>query len=157
MNSMKIVTFNKGFTLTEMMIVIGLIGMIASMSMFIDINSYRGDAFRSEISNLGIALQTARADALNNINQKKHGVAIYPSGFDGYVIFEGNSYATRDPARDETIKSNYRITFAPASPTEIVFDQLSGNASYDGDINLIDSERSMTAIISINHEGKISW
>jgi prepilin-type N-terminal cleavage/methylation domain-containing protein len=156
------INYNKGFTLMEMLVVIGIIAMFAVMSLFLDINNYRGDAFRSEQSVIGMALQTARADALNNINQKRHGVAIHPGGYDGYVIFEGDTYNPADP-KNENIKSSYNVTFTPASPSEIVFRQLSGDAldvsgnSYDGDITLVDSQRNMTAVISINHEGKISW
>jgi prepilin-type N-terminal cleavage/methylation domain-containing protein len=154
---MKKVNSESGFTLMEMLIVIGLVAVVASMSLFIDINSYRGDAFRSEVNNLGIALQTARADVLNNIDQEKHGVAINPAGYDGYVVFEGDTYTTRDITKDEETKASYDVTFGSMSPTEIVFEQLSGNANYDGDITIVDPNRNMTALISINHEGKISW
>lgn len=141
----------------EMLIVIGIIGMLVALSLFMDLNSYRGDAFYSEVSSLGTALQTARADALNNINQKRHGVAIHPSGYDGYIIFEGDTYSSSDHLRDESINASYKVIFASTSPTEVAFDQLSGDANYDGDITLIDGVRNMTATISINHEGRISW
>ena len=157
MHKYKEINFKRGFTLIEMLIVIGLVGVIATMSLFIDINSFRGDAFRSEVNNLGIALQTARADALNNIDEKSHGVAINPSGYSGYVIFEGNDYSTRDVSKDENMESSYKVTFGLTSPTEVVFEQLSGDANYDGDITIIDPNRNMQALISINHEGKISW
>lgn len=146
-----------GFTLIEMIIVMGILSLLAAMTLFMEINNYRGDAFRSEVNSLGIGLQTARADALNNINQKQHGVAVHPGGYDGYIIFEGGSYATADHSLDQSTKASYGVSFAPTSPGEIIFDQLSGDANYDGDITLIDPERNMTAVISINHEGKISW
>lgn len=152
-----------GFTLIETLIVIGVISILAMMSLFMNLNNYRGDSFRSEVSSLGMTLQTARANALNNINQKPHGVAIHPGGYDGYIIFEGSSYAVADHTRDISIKASYNITLAPSSPAEIIFKQLSGNAlnsggvDYDGEITFVDPQRNMTAIISINHEGKISW
>ena len=90
-------------------------------------------------------------------NQKKHGVAMRPSGYDGYIIFEGDTFATSDPTKEVRIKDSYKVTFSPSSPSEIVFDQLSGNANYDGDIGLVDPARNMTAVITINHEGKIGW
>jgi prepilin-type N-terminal cleavage/methylation domain-containing protein len=149
--------YNKGFTLMEMLVVIGIIGLVGSLALFLDFNSFRGNAFRSEINTLVISLQTARADALNNIHQKKHGVAIFPGGYDGYVVFEGDSYALRDTSRDENINISYNISFDSSAPGEIVFDQLSGNSNYDGDIVVKDTPRNFTAKISINHEGKISW
>lgn len=162
MASPKIFMCKRGFTLTELLIVVSIITLLAGLTLFVDLNSYRGDAFRAEVSSFGGALQTARADALNNINQARHGVAIHPDGCDGYVIFEGNDYAAANRALDVCIKASYGgVTISPSS--EVVFDQLSGNAltntgsNYDGVITLTDPNRNMTATISINHEGKISW
>lgn len=140
-----------------MLVVIGIIVVLSGVVLFFDFTSYRGDAFRAEVGNLGVALQTARANALNNINQQKHGVAIHPGGYDGYIVFEGNTYATADHARDVTIAATYGVTFDASSPSEIVFDQLSGNANYDGVVTMIDTQRNMQALISINHEGLIGW
>ena len=140
----------------EMLVVIGLITIIGSISMFIDINSYRGNALRAEVNSLGTTLQTARADSLNNMHERRHGVAIAPGGINYYVIFEGDTYATRDPSRDENIKISYDVLFSPSSPSEIVFDQLSGDSS-DWNITMTDQERNMDEVIGINHEGKISW
>ena len=146
-----------------MLIVIGIILILAGLSLFMDLNGYRGDAFRAEVSSLGTALQTARADALNNIDEEKHGVAIHPEGYDGYVIFEGENYAARNHSLDVQIQASYEVNISPSSPTEIVFDQLNGDAltstglNYDGAITFIDPNRAMTAVLLINHEGKISW
>lgn len=141
----------------EMLMVIGLVALIATLTLFMDINSYRGSAFRSEVGAIGTAMQTARADSFNNINEAKHGVAFLPSGVDGYVIFEGNSYALRDTSKDVLIKASYNVDFAPSAPSEIVFEQLSGDANYSGDITIIDPIRNMSANINTNSEGKIAW
>ncbi|MFZ2484646.1 MAG: hypothetical protein WAX80_01700 [Minisyncoccia bacterium] len=157
MDSSTSLTTSKGFTLIEIFVVIGIVMVVVTTSMFIDFGSYRGDAFRGEQASLGISLQKARANALNNINQKKHGVAIRPGGYDGYVIFEGDSYATRDITKDEEVEASYGVTFSVSTPSEITFDQLSGNANYSGDITMTDPERGMTGVISTNYEGRISW
>jgi prepilin-type N-terminal cleavage/methylation domain-containing protein len=147
----------RGFTLIEITVVIAIVAVLAGLIAFVDLNNYRGDAFRAELSSLGVALQTARADALNNIDQNRHGVAIHPGGYNGYVLFEGDSYATRDAALDQDIDAAYGVTVAPGSPSEVVFDQLSGDTHLDADITFIDPNRNITAAISINHEGRISW
>jgi prepilin-type N-terminal cleavage/methylation domain-containing protein len=153
----------RGFTLIELLVVMGIISILLGLSLFVDLNSYRGDAFRAEVGALGVALQTARADALNNINEAKHGVAIHPGGYNGYVVFQGDNYAARNVALDVSIDASYTVTISPSSPTEVVFSQLSGNAvtalglDYDGDITFTDPNRAVTAVITINHEGKISW
>jgi prepilin-type N-terminal cleavage/methylation domain-containing protein len=147
----------RGFTLLEILITVGLVTIVGSVASFIEINSFRGDAFRSEVSTIGTALQTARANSFNNINQKIHGVAFNPGGSKTYVIFEGNTFATRDTSKDVVLKSSYDLEFSPLSPTEVTFSQLSGDASYNGDITLLDTTRGMSAEININYEGKIAW
>ncbi len=148
---------NNGFTLMEVLITLGLIAIVAIVVSVVDINNFRGDSFRSEVATIGTALQTARANSFNNINQKKHGVAFNPGGFNGYVIFEGGTYATRDTTQDIFIASSYALSFSPSSPTEVTFDQLSGNANYNGDITLTDPQRGVSTVININNEGKIAW
>ncbi len=148
----------KGFTLIEVLIVLALITMLAGTSLFFDINIYRGDSFRAERNILVVALQTARADALNNINQKRHGVAIYPAGYKGYVVFEGNDFASSDVSTRKEIPASYAVTLDASSPDEVVFWQLSGDSKdFSGEIILIDSLRNASATIAINHEGKIGW
>lgn len=137
-----------------MLVVIGILAMLGGALSFIDMNNYRGDAFRAERGSLIVSLQTARADALNNINQKPHGVAIHPDGYDGYVIFEGESYAS-STVRTE-VAANYGVGIALGSPMEIVFEQLSGNSNYaSATITITDPERGITSKIFINHEGAI--
>jgi Tfp pilus assembly protein FimT len=148
----------RGFTLVEMLVVIGLLILVASLSLFIDHNNYRTDAFRAEKSMLVTLLQKARADALNNIDRIPHGVAFFPpDNPDAYVVFEGVSYAASAPATREAFAASYGITFAPASPREIVFAQLSAATAYDGDIVISDPQRGLSAAISINREGMIGW
>jgi prepilin-type N-terminal cleavage/methylation domain-containing protein len=148
---------NKGFTLIEVLITLGLIAIVAVVVSVVDINNFRGDSFRSEVSSIGTALQTARANSFNNINQKKHGVAFNPPGVTGYVIFEGDNYTNRDTTKDVVLSPSYVVNFSVTSPTEVVFSQLSGDANYNGDITLIDPQRGLDAVININNEGKIEW
>ncbi len=148
---------HQGFTLIEVIVVLAIITMIIGATLIFDINSFRGEAFRGERNNLVVALQTARADALNNVNQSKHGVKINPSGFSGYVIFEGNSFGSSTPSLREEIATSYPVTISSSSPDEIIFTQLSGDANFDGEVVLIDEERNATTSIVINHEGKIGW
>ena len=156
MESHKIFT-PRGFTLIEMLIVIGIIAVLIWFSLFFDVNAFRGDAFRAERDMLVVALQKARADALNNIDQRPHGVALYPPGVEGYVVFEGESFDTRNVSLDQEFGSSYAVQFAPSSPHEIVFEQLSSDVIADESITLIDPTRQLNFVITINHEGTISW
>ncbi len=146
-----------GFTLVEVLISIGPFVLIGALISFVDMDSFRGESFRSEISTIGTALQTARANSFNNINQKRHGVAFNPNGFNGYVIFEGSTFSNRDTTKDVTLSSSYVVTFSPGSPSEIVFEQLSGDTNFNGAITITDQSREISTVISINNEGKIAW
>ena len=148
----------KGFTLMEMLIVMGIVLVIASAPLFIDLTNFRMDAFRAERSAIVSILQKARADALNNINQEPHGVAFFPADHpQSYVVFEGASYAASDPAKREVTNMNYPITFGATSPTEIVFSQLDAATGFTGDIVLNDPQRGASVAITVNREGAISW
>ena len=145
-----------GFTILEMLVAIGIATMLGGALTFVDLNNYRGDAFRSEQDTLVTLLQTARADALNNIHQERHGVAIHPNGYDGYVIFEGDSYAS-STLRTE-VPASYRANLGAGTPSEIIFNQLSGNANHsNANIVMVDPERHTTTTITVNHEGAIIW
>ena len=146
----------QGFTLIELLIVIGVVLTFVTASSFIDMSAFRGNALRAEQARLVTLLQTARANALNNVDQKAHGVMISQNG---YTLFEVNN-PDSDPV---FIPTQYPVAFGDETPTQVVFSQLSGNAidvsgnPYDGDIVMEDPERGLTFTISINHEGRISW
>ena len=158
MASPKISIRSGGFTLIEMLIVMGLVLVVASAPLFIDLTSYRADAFRAERATIVTLLQKARANALNNIDQEPHGVAFFPADHPrSYVVFEGANYAASDPAGREVLDENYPMAFGPASPSEVVFAQLDASTAFNGDIVLVDTERPATTTITINGEGGISW
>jgi len=128
------------------------------MALFTDFTSYRGDAFRSEQNKLVVALQSARADAFNNVDQERHGVAIFPSDHPAsFVIFEGDSYASSTSR--SVIDTSYPIAIGSSSPGEIIFKQLSADSIYAGEVSvtLIDSARNFSSVITINHEGAINY
>jgi len=147
----------KGLTLIEIIVVIGLLAIIAGSFSFINLDSWRASIFRGERNLLVSVLQRARSQSINNVclgsgctDGQPHGVAIQD---DRYIIFQGPSFATRDTAVDEVINANSLVSHTGLA--EIVFEQLSGSASPAGDINLKDIVR--TAAISVNSEGALNW
>ncbi len=111
---------------------------------------YRSNSFQTDVNSIVAALQKARSQSINNIDEKPHGVLLNSSN---YIIFEGSSYATRDTTKDEALSANPSFTFS--GPTEIIFTQLSGESSASG--NLVINNGFRTASISFNNEGRIDW
>ena len=50
-----------GFTLVEVLVVVGLVTLLLGATLFFDVQGYRSDAFRAERTKLVTALQTAEA------------------------------------------------------------------------------------------------
>jgi prepilin-type N-terminal cleavage/methylation domain-containing protein len=162
----------RGYTLIELIIVVGLVLMLIALASFIDVHNYLGDAFRAERSTLVTVLQAARADSLNNVDLLPHGVAFHPADHPkAYVLFEGARYAESDPATQSVFEGSYPVSFDPNAPAEIVFCQLSGDATsgigasdcedpsnaFEGKVTMSDGIRGLTQTVTINHEGAIGW
>lgn len=150
MNLPKAYILNKGggFTLIEVAIVMAIFGFLVAMGLFFDFSLYRGSSFHSDVDIFASVLQRSRARAINNVNESKHGVFI---DSDKYVLFQGASYGSK-PAFDQPILRNPGLNFN--GPSEIIFDQISGDADFEGDIIITGNGKEAT--ITINHEGLIN-
>jgi prepilin-type N-terminal cleavage/methylation domain-containing protein len=156
----------RGFTLIEVLVVMSLMVIVAGFGLIVSMESYRGDSFRTERDTLVATLQQARTQALDNMcfgascaGGKPHGVHL---SLHQYVVFQGDSYATRDAALDTVTDAQY-FGLATTSPslTDIVFSQLAGTTTPNPigvtTISLVDTTGQHTSVITINPEGQISW
>jgi len=141
---------NFGFTLIEILIVVGILSILVGLGLFIGNDFYRGYNLRLERSVMVSALQKARNQSMSNIGQSNHGVYLTN---DGFTIFQGPSYAGRSTSSDQIILSNLSVTHSGLN--EIVFSQLSGQSNASGTITLNNGISSTT--INVNYEGAISW
>jgi prepilin-type N-terminal cleavage/methylation domain-containing protein len=149
---------SKGFSMIEVLVVIGMIVLVGGFALFVSMESYRGSAFRSDRDLLVSVLQHARAQAMNNIclgtcaDGRPHGVHIQS---DAYTIFqdEGSGYD-----EDDVLNASFESsTIVVKNPTtlDIIFDQLSGNTS-PSTVTLTDAA-GHSSTISVNAEGQITW
>jgi prepilin-type N-terminal cleavage/methylation domain-containing protein len=140
---------NLGFTLVEVIVVIGILSVLASFGGLITMDFYRSYAFNAERDTVIAILQKARSQSLANINNSAHG-AHFGSG--QYVIFQGSVYNSAS-SLNQNIPAGVGMTVS--GPTDIVFAQLSGDVNPGGSLTLTDGKRS--AEITINSEGRIDW
>ncbi|MBI4160697.1 MAG: prepilin-type N-terminal cleavage/methylation domain-containing protein [Candidatus Yanofskybacteria bacterium] len=149
---------NRGFTLVEILIGLAILLVLLGMGLFLSMDFYRGYAFRAEEKMLVSILHKARTRSLANIEQHEHGVKFTGSDF---VIFEGQApltYASRIASLDEVFPANSAVNVIWPAPSEIVFDQVTGNvdsAFLTGDVIL--SGQGKIATISSNNEGRIDY
>jgi type II secretory pathway pseudopilin PulG len=147
-----------GFTLIEILVAFGVVVFLAALTLSFDPLSYQRNMLSGEEDTLITLLQTARMEAMTNVDHVPHGVAFYPYDHpNSYVLFEGSSYATRVVSADDVVDGSSAVTFTITAPSEIVFDQLSGDASYEGSFGVENADGTDTKTISVNHEGQISW
>ena len=159
-------TLEQGFTLIEIIVVMAMLAMIGSLTLIASLQSFYSSSFRDERDAIVTTLFKARAQAVNNIclgaagactDGRPHGVH-FAAGV--YTIFQGASYATRDTIADQTFTPSYSISLAPGSFSDVVFEQLSGDATTSPmgvwTLNLQDST-SKTSTITLNSEGQIIW
>lgn len=135
----------RGFTVVELLVVIGIFATMASLGMWLSADTYRSRSFQTDVNTVVSVLQRARSRAMNNVNETSHGVKLNAAG---YTLFQ-----TGDSSKDEVIEGN--PTFLFSGPTEILFSQLSGDSSATG--LLVITSGAKTATISLNNEGQISW
>jgi prepilin-type N-terminal cleavage/methylation domain-containing protein len=148
-----------GFTLIEILVVVGIIGLILSMGLITSFDSYRGYTFRSERAVLVSTLEKARSRAMANMFETVHGVCyIAPN----YIIFRGPD-CIPGSSTNEIISGNSAVSVAGLSDTDtVVFEQLSGNLIPElpfptDEIQITVTQDNRTSIIKINNEGTINW
>jgi len=149
MKSPKPFSANRGFTLIEIMVVLGLVGVIAALSVAVSFNSLGRSSVHTERDTLVSLLWVARTKSLANVDQSAHGVHIEANTF---TVFTGDTYSASDP-KNRVTPRNTAISIS--GPSDIKFLQLTGDVAGAGTITL--SGVGSTQTIEINDAGRIEW
>ena len=154
-----------GFTLIEVIMVMGLMAVVAGLTAFFSLDDYRAYAFRGERDLIVNVLTKARGQAMSNVclgspctEGKAHGVRVDEAN-KRYIIFQETTY-TEGAATNEIISSEQAITASCASSpclTDIVFSQLSGRPVPASWAVTLSDNYGHSSVISINSEGRIEW
>ena len=145
---------NSGFTLVEILIVIGIFMLLAALTLGVGVDTARRATVGSERTTLVESLERARSRAMNNLGEKQHGVIVTSTDF---VLFQGSIYSAGDPTNEVSERSDGISVTGPTDPVTVVFAQLSGrvDAGQTGDILLSNGDQNAT--VGINTEGRIDW
>lgn len=121
----------RGFSLIELLLVIALLAIV-SLSVFpYGVTLYRTQVLKDTHGSLAASLRQAQMYALTQKGDTNHGVKLLA---DSYVVFEGDSYATRDEAVDQVVMWAPPVTVSGLE--EVVFARSSGLPSATGTITL---------------------
>lgn len=136
----------KGFSLTELLLVIGLLLFLFSFAAPVGMNFYRNRVSQELSIKILSNLRQAQNQAFYQQNDSAYGVKFHS---DSYVLFKGTSYSEGDPYNQVfDLPDNAEVT----GIDEIVFSQMNGTSSAE----TLQIERfGETDEIVINKEGKI--
>lgn len=101
----------RGFTLTEVTIVIGLFAILVSLGTAVSGTYLRDQYLRAAGEAVVAELRRAQTEALTQADDSAHGIKLFPSSV---VRFAGTSYAARTPSLDRstTFASDVTVTNA---------------------------------------------
>ena len=157
------VTGREGFTLIEVLVVMGIAAILAGLGLVFSLDFYRSYAFNSERDLVVGLIQKARARSMSNINQTYFGVCIKNGS---YILFSGacscdanNSANEVYPAHPSIANSNLVVSFEQLRGRSSFYDVASCNATAatNGSVTLSQYGTAGPATISVNAEGQIQW
>ena len=151
MNLPKVLNNNsksKGFTLVEMLLVIGIAITIGALAMPVAVNFYVSQGLDETTRDIVETLRRARSQAITQYNDSAFGVRFE---WGSYILFQGSSYASRTQSEDETF--TFITGTGTSGITEVVFAKLTGKPNSTGTLTVATGNKSQN--ISINVQGKI--
>jgi prepilin-type N-terminal cleavage/methylation domain-containing protein len=145
-----------GFTMIELIIVIALIGVVASFSAAMTLSSLSKSTVTQERDLfVTLLLRGARAASLANVGGTAHGVQIDNTNHQ-YILFNGTTYTAGAASNRVVPYTNSALSVSNTGGNTIVFEQLSGSATTGAGTITISNGRMSQSII-IRNVGQIDW
>ena len=141
----------KGFSLLEVLLVVGIAAIIFTFTAPLALNFYRTQLINEAQSDIVDALLTAERNAVLQKNDSAFGVTLSEVP-NAYVLFQGPNYGGRDATQDEIFPVISNITFSGL--TDVVFSKLTGLPNATGTSIL--TYGSLTRKILVEDSGSIS-
>jgi len=138
----------KGFTLLEILVVVGLVAVLISAVLGFGLEFYKTQQLNVRVQGIVQTLRRAQQKAMAVENDSNFGVFLTNNN---YTLFKGNTYVQRDIQYDEVMDLPQVLTVSGIQ--EVVFSKLEGIPSAIGDIIL--SNGIETRTIEINEIGRI--
>lgn len=151
---MKIINDNSGFTFIELLIVLSILTIITSATIPIYGQLQVDSQFGEATSQIVQAVRQARERSLAGFHDSAHGVYFQnnPSARDKFILYQGNSYSTRDTNYDREVtldptidlgtnllndEINFSKSLAEPSDDGVIFLQYNGENKKEIEINAL--------------------
>ncbi len=141
--------FAAGFTLVEILLVIGMLAFLAVIIMPITLDFYKSQQLDTHTRQIIQTLRMAQLSAMSVEEDSNFGVYLTN---DNYTLFRGSSYVARETQYDEVFDLPQIINISGLS--EAVFSKLDGLPSATGQIILTNNIKTNT--IDINGMGRVN-
>ncbi len=139
--------FTKGFTIFEVLIVIGISTLLIALTAPMGFRFYQVQVADETTVGVLSALQSATREARLGKNDHAFGIKFLS---DRYVIFEGDQYTARIPAQDQTYALPLGTSIG-STTDEIVFAKVTGIPSATGTFSI--GLYGVTHMIAVNSFG----
>jgi prepilin-type N-terminal cleavage/methylation domain-containing protein len=150
---------NKGFTIFELILVIAIFAIIFSSTAIVFGNMLNENRLASKGYEIVQSLREARTNAVSQKENSKWGVYLETSTApDRYIVFKGDSYASRDSAFDQTVIFSSSVIFSNidiSGGNEIVFGKRSGETENIGSFDLVTENERFN--VTVNRLGLIDY
>lgn len=141
--------FRLGLTMIELIMVMGVFGIVVVMGLPASWDFYLSYQIETERDNLVTLLREARNMSVINRNETSHGLYFDSNNF---VVFEGPNYASRTQAEDRIILRQTAVVIN--GPGEIVFTPLSGETST---ATYILTSTGRVRYVYVKSQGTVDW
>lgn len=139
-----------GFTLVEVLLVLGIIGVLAGLTIPLVASLPATTNLQTAAESLASQLRRAQARAVAGWNGHAWGVAFFA---DRATVFAGSSFSARDPLEDEETILPATVSLTSALGSEVNFSP-AGLPSAAGDLTLANSDATV-AVVSLGSGGAI--
>ena len=130
-------SFHRGFTLLEIIIVIGILGILLSVVMPSFMNFRRNSLLNVETMELMTLINRARILAVSSKNDQQFGVHLQA---DKAVLFQGGTYNAGDVTNEtHTFATGITLSTIVINPgvSEIIFDKVTGATANNATTTLL--------------------